>query len=88
LWGGINLGNVLSIICHLLVAIALSIDYLKDKKVYRLLMIMVLTIFTFSKTPFASGISKIAENTFVVIVLILILTIFYLLVKDYKEKKK
>lgn len=81
------MGNIISIICALLLAVFLFIEYLKDKKTYRLLAIIIVFISIYFKTSFASGISKTFENISVGIVVILTITIFYLLIKDNKEKK-
>lgn len=83
-----NLENLFSIICYLFIAIMFFIDYFKHKKVYTLLTVVVISIYFFFKTPFASSINKIAENILIMIMLILIFTTFYLLVKEHKEKKK
>ncbi|MFT5875607.1 MAG: hypothetical protein ACI8WT_004601 [Clostridium sp.] len=45
-------------------------------------------ILTFSKTSFASGINETLEGILMGIIAILIISIFYLLIKDIKEKRK
>jgi len=80
------LGNVFSIICYLIIAIIFLNDYIKDKKNYRLLVIMDIAICIFFKMPFASNINKIVQNTLVVIFLMILFAILYLLLKEIKKK--
>lgn len=44
-------------------------------------------ILIFSETSFVSGISKTFEDILMVIIAILTISIFYLLIKDIKEKR-
>ena len=83
-----NLRNTMVIICILLMAVLCFIEYLKDKKVYRLLAIIATFIVIYMFTPFASNISKTFENALLGIVVILSISICYLLIRDEKNNKK
>ncbi|KOF55744.1 MULTISPECIES: hypothetical protein [Clostridium] len=82
------MGNLLGCICYSFLVIVFFIDYLKNKKMYTLLAAIFISIVLFFETPLASGISKIAKNTLTVIMLILMATTVYLIVKEYKEYKE
>lgn len=82
------MGNLFSIICFSLLAIISFIDYLKDRKVYRLLITIIMTIYIFRKTPLAKNIGEIGDNTLLGIVLVLTFATLYLLVKEFKKRKK
>ncbi|MBU3160810.1 hypothetical protein KPL37_13775 [Clostridium frigoris] len=79
--------NIISIICFLILAVFLFKDYLRDKRIYKILGIFLAFILIVSRTSFLSGISKTSEDSLMGIVAILTISIFYLLIKDIKEKR-
>ena len=82
------MGNIITIICALLAFIMLSIDYLKYKKMSKLLGAVMLFLYILYVTPLGSKISKTGENIFVAILFILFFIICYFLLKEEKENKK
>lgn len=71
----------------LLTTIMFFVDYLKEKKTYKLLGVIILFIYgTFISTNFAIGISRSFENILIAIIVILEVSAFYLILKDKKEK--
>ena len=79
--------NIISIICFLILAVLLYKDYIREKKIYKLLGILTGFILIFSNNSFVGEISKTLENTLMGIMAILIIIIFYLLIKDIIEKR-
>ncbi|MGV8981873.1 hypothetical protein [Clostridium sp.] len=79
--------NIISIIAFLLLAVFIFQDYLREKKIYKLLVILTGFILTFSNKSFVGAISKTLENTIMVIIAILVISIFYLIIKDIIEKR-
>lgn len=77
--------TIVSIICFLSFAVLIFKDYLRDKKIYKLLGVIMAFILIYFETPFASGISKALENILMGIIAILAISTFYLLIKDIKE---
>lgn len=80
--------NIFSIICYLIIVLGLIMDYIKNKRMYTLLVIVDLSIFIFFKTPFAKGINRIAQNILLTTALMLAFVILYLIFKERKEIRK
>ncbi|MCB2305648.1 hypothetical protein LGL08_00270 [Clostridium estertheticum] len=79
------MGNVVGVILLLLVIIGLFYNYLKNKKMYYELPIIIGFITIYIRTPYARGISKTNENILFGAVVILAIISFYSLLKNNKE---
>ena len=82
------MGHIFSVIFYLLIIVFSFVSYLKTKKAYWVLTIIMFFMGIYLQTPFASGISKASENIMVGILVIIMFIIFYLLIKEEKEKNK
>jgi hypothetical protein len=83
------LGNINSIIFDLLLvllSIFAFIDYVKDKKIYRLLTIIPFIFALFLNTSLANSINETVVNLFAGIVVITVFAIFYLLITGKNKK--
>ncbi|NFG70119.1 hypothetical protein FC820_17805 [Clostridium sporogenes] len=76
----------ISIICQLALIGFIIFDYLKDKKVYRLLAILVCLSCIFFQIPLSNSISEISLNILVAINILIMIFIFYLILKDGKNQ--
>ncbi len=79
------MGKLISIVCKLVLIGFIIFDYLKDKKVYRLLAIVVCLSCIFFQIPLSNSISKISSNILVMINILITIVIFYLILKDVKD---
>lgn len=66
----------------------LFFKYIKTKKIYWILTIITAFICIYFQTPFASAISKTFGNILVGISVMIMFIIFYLLLKEEKNKEK
>ena len=85
--GEIKLNHIISIIGFALLGVFVLIDYFKDKKIYRLLAIMPIIFSIFFQTPLSNNISKALSNILVGILILVVIFIFYLMLKDEKKQK-
>ncbi|MBU3179268.1 hypothetical protein KPL47_23535 [Clostridium estertheticum] len=79
------MGNIVGVVLLLLIIIGLFYNYLKHKKMYYGLPIIIGFITIYFRTPYASGISKTNENILFGAVVILAIISFYSLFKNNKE---
>ncbi|GAA0739088.1 hypothetical protein GCM10008906_17390 [Clostridium oceanicum] len=69
--------------------IILIIEYIKDKKLYRLLVIFYLPLARLFDLPIISNnISKTVSDLFIILSIIFLFFIFYLILKDEKSKNE
>lgn len=77
--------QIFVVLCYLIMAAIILMDYIKDKKTYRLLAVIVILFSTIFSTSLGERLSKPVENLFVGIIITLAFVIFYLIIRDDRK---
>ncbi len=77
----------MSILIFVILAILVVIDYFKERKVYRLVALIPISFAIFLQTPLSTTLDKTVRNIISMILVAVMCVIFYLIMKDEKNKQ-
>lgn len=78
----------MSILIFVILAVLVIIDYFKERKVYRLFVLIPISFAIFLQTPLSTTLDKNVRSIISIVLVAFMCIIFYLIMKDDKNKQK